>query len=279
MTPQERQLVAELFERLASLEGAPRDPDADRTIRDGLRQAPNAVYALVQTCLVQDEALKQANARIEELEAYFNQQPGAPQGERGFLDGMRDVLFGQREGARGGSVPSVPPASPWGDAAGRGGAPMGVPPGYRPDGGGGPYQGAQMGGQMPQEPSRGGSFLGTAAATVAGVVGGALLMNGIRSMLGGGGGQQHGPFAGAFDQIARGGDGERNPWSGGDGGSGNLGRDAGLDDIGRGGRSGSGDAEGGRIAGLFGAGDQTGEDDASEDDDGYEDDGDDTSEA
>jgi hypothetical protein len=30
---------------------------------------PHAVYALVQTALVQDEALKRANARIEELQA------------------------------------------------------------------------------------------------------------------------------------------------------------------------------------------------------------------
>ena len=59
MTPAERQLVTELFDRLATLEDAPRDPEAERAIRDGLRQAPNAVYALVQTVLVQDEALKQ----------------------------------------------------------------------------------------------------------------------------------------------------------------------------------------------------------------------------
>ena len=56
MTPQERQLVAELFDRLATLENSPRDPDADRAIAEGLARAPHAVYALVQTALVQDEA-------------------------------------------------------------------------------------------------------------------------------------------------------------------------------------------------------------------------------
>jgi uncharacterized protein len=60
--------VNELFDRLATLETNPRDPDAVRLIADGLRQAPHAVYALVQTALVQDEALKLANARIEELQ-------------------------------------------------------------------------------------------------------------------------------------------------------------------------------------------------------------------
>ncbi len=44
------------------------------------RQAPNAVYALVQTALVQDEALKHANARIQELEAQLGigNEPPAP---------------------------------------------------------------------------------------------------------------------------------------------------------------------------------------------------------
>jgi uncharacterized protein len=69
MTPQEQELVNELFDRLAKLESSSRDPDAERLIADGLRRAPHAVYALVQTALVQDEALKLANARIEGLEA------------------------------------------------------------------------------------------------------------------------------------------------------------------------------------------------------------------
>ena len=69
MTPQERQLVDDLFDRLSKVESAPRDPDAAAAIAQGLRKAPNAVYALVQTVLVQDEALKRANSRIQELEA------------------------------------------------------------------------------------------------------------------------------------------------------------------------------------------------------------------
>jgi hypothetical protein len=40
MNPQERQLVAELFDRLASLEPEPRDPDAERVIAEGFRRAP-----------------------------------------------------------------------------------------------------------------------------------------------------------------------------------------------------------------------------------------------
>ena len=82
MTPAERQLVTDLFDRLATLEDAQRDPDAERAIRDGLAQAPNAVYALVQTALVQDEALRQANARIQELEGQLGVGNAQRQGRR-----------------------------------------------------------------------------------------------------------------------------------------------------------------------------------------------------
>ena len=101
MTPQEQALVDELFDRLASVENAPRDPEAERAITDGLRRAPHAVYALVQTALVQDEALKRANARIQELE-----QAHAPEQQQsgGFLDSMRDSIFGKEQR---GSVPNV----------------------------------------------------------------------------------------------------------------------------------------------------------------------------
>jgi hypothetical protein len=212
MTPQERQLVADLFDRLAALEKEPRDPDAERAIREGLTQAPHAIYALVQSVLVQDEALKQADARIRELEGYPPEDE--PQQPRGFLDSMRDALMGREEPR--GSVPTVRP----------GAEPMGVPPQYRT--GMGP--GGLPPGQMPQEPAgRGGSFLGTAAAAAAGMVGGGLLLSGIRGMLGGG--DQKGPFAGAFDQISGG--GSRSPWSGSESGGG-LAREAGLDDMGRG---------------------------------------------
>jgi hypothetical protein len=225
MTPAERQLVADLFDRLATLEDAQRDPDAERVIRDGLAQAPNAVYALVQTALVQDEALRQANARIEELEGQLGFGNAQRQGGGGFLDNMRDSIFGRRDDQRG-SVPSVRP----------GGAPMGAPPAFGGPGGqpmGGPGYGAPGQMQPPPEPQggRGGSFLGTAAAAAAGVIGGSMLMNGIRSMTGGGSGSGHG----LADQAhAAGGDRGGSPWgNSGGGGGGDLARQAGADDIGR----------------------------------------------
>src|SRR4051794_35382791 len=103
MTPQERQLIDDLFDRLAKLENARRDPEAMSAIMQGLRNAPNAVYALVQTALVQDEALKRADQRIQQLEAAAGQTEPGQSG--GFLDSMRDAIFGQ--GQQHGSVPNV----------------------------------------------------------------------------------------------------------------------------------------------------------------------------
>ena len=161
MTPQEQELVNELLDRLAKLEGSPRDPDAERLIADGLSRAPHAVYALVQTALVQDEALKLANARIEGLEA----QVGGSQQQGGFLDSVRDEILGKRDPR--GSVPSVrsqTQSSPT------------TAPSYPPGPGLAPGMGPAFG--------SGGSFLGTAASTAAGVIGGGLLLNSIRSMFG-----------------------------------------------------------------------------------------------
>ncbi len=245
MTPQERQLIDQLFERLATLEGMPRDPDAVRAINEGLERAPHALYPLVQTVLVQDEALKRADARIRELESELGIEPAQPARQGGFLDNMRDTLFGRRD--QQGSVPSVRPGdSRWGNAAPQqtGGAPGAQP----------------WAGQQPQQPAQGGwgggggSFLGTAAATVAGVVGGTMLMNSMRGMFGG----QQGQGQGAFEPGSQGG----TPWGSESGGD--LSRQAGIEDIGRGGRTAAyDDGQGAERHGLF----DTGQNDAGNDGD------------
>jgi len=104
MTPQEQGLLEELFDRLAHLENSPRDPEAERLIGGGLLRASHAVYALVQTALIQDEALKRANARIEELQAQLGGSEQVRQ-QGSFLDGMREAVLGKRESH--GSVPTV----------------------------------------------------------------------------------------------------------------------------------------------------------------------------
>jgi hypothetical protein len=240
MTPEERDLITQLFDRLAALEDAQRDPEAERLVKDGLRQAPNAPYALVQTVLVQDEALKRADARIRELEGGAE----APPRDTSFLGSMRDSLLGRRDTR--GSVPSVrPPEAGMSPAWQRTGTPSGLAP--EPA-------------AAPMAP--GGSFLGTAAATAAGVVGGALLLNSIRSMMGHPGGAQA-----AFDPSG-------SVLGGGSAAGGELSREAGLDDIGHGPASG----EQGRSRGLGLLDDDP--NDAAEDEDtddvdesGFDDDG------
>jgi hypothetical protein len=216
MTPQERQLVDDLFDRLSKVETAPRDADAVAAINEGLRKAPNAVYALVQTVLLQDEALKRANARIQELEAHG----GAEQQQSGgFLDSMRDAIFGQ--GQPRGSVPSVPPRDATSRPLWNSGQALQQsqgPGSYNQPPYGQPYGAPQapMGG--------GGSFLGTAAAAAAGMVGGSLLLGSIRSMMGGSR-QGFGDSAGLGGGVE-----DRRPWS--DQSGGDLARDAGINDIG-----------------------------------------------
>jgi hypothetical protein len=187
MTPQESELVDELFDRLAQLETTQRDPEAERLIGNGLRRAPHAAYALVQTVLLQDEGLKRANARIEELQAQANSAPEPEQRPASFLDSMREALGGR---APRGSVPSVRTA---GGNQSQGQQPQ---PGYSQ--------------QMPLSgyPSASGfgssgSFLGSAASTAAGILGGSLLLDGIRSMFGHDlGGATTSAFARGRDQSA-----------------------------------------------------------------------------
>lgn len=204
MTPEERQRVGELFDRLAQLESKPRDAEAERTIADGLSRAPHAIYPLVQTVLVQDEALKRADARIRELSG-----EAEPRESGGFLDSMRSALTGA---PRHTSVPSVRAGANEPDARWNSGSVIA------------PTAAAPM-----APPSSGGSFLGTAAASAAGMIGGALLLNSISSMFGHRGGS-------AFAETQPSG----SPWDNSAANS-SLARDAGLNDI----------AGGNQRAGLF----------------------------
>lgn len=267
MTPQERQLVDELFDRLSKLENAPRDPDAIAAISDGLRKAPGAVYALVQTTLLQDEALKRAHNRIQELEAaHATEQPQSG----GFLDTMRDTLFGG--GSSRGSVPNVPPRDSrpvWnsGQAMQQAQPGYGAPPPYGQAYG--QSQGYGQGYGAPPVGGGGGSFLGTAAAAAAGVVGGSLLLSSIRGMMGGGSHQSFG------DTGGHGGIEDRRPW-GDQAGGGNLAKEAGINDIGSSGRGGGDYAS---RQGMYDHAsnedhDDDGEDDIDHDSDGFDGDSD-----
>lgn len=164
MTPQERELLTNLVARLRQAPSAEKDEEAAAMLRDLVRDLPDAPYLLAQTVLIQDYALHQAQARIAELER--QDQPQRSAGGGSFLG----AIFGS-------AAPSRPQPAPQPQAYTQ------APPAYAQAGpwGGGPF--AQ---------SSGPSFLRSAAATAAGVAGGALLFQGIESLFGAG----HGGFGG-----------------------------------------------------------------------------------
>jgi hypothetical protein len=183
MSPEERQMLADLFERIRANAAAPRDPQADAFINDAVRQQPFAPYILAQTVLVQQHALEGAAQRISELEAQT--RASAPAQETSFLGSLGRSLFG------GGAAPPPQPQRPSGyDASAyqRGApqappsyAPPPPPPGYAPPPQPGPW-GAAAGAPA------GGGFLSGAIRTAAGVAGGVVLGNALENMIGGRGG-------------------------------------------------------------------------------------------
>ncbi|WP_158810576.1 DUF2076 domain-containing protein [Beijerinckia sp. L45] len=173
MSPEERQLLQGLFDRMRSASGNTRDREAEAFINDNVRQQPYAPYLLSQTVIVQDQALRAANDRLQQLESELQQmqQGGSAQqpGSGGFLSGIGSLFGG------GGAQPQQ--RSPWN----QGGQQQGYPPqgGYAPQ----PQQGGPWGGQ-PQQAS-GGGFLHGALGAAAGVAGGVLLADSIKGLFGG----------------------------------------------------------------------------------------------
>lgn len=154
MTPNEKALIEDLFNRLRSAAPSGRDAEAEAAIAAEMARSPGAAYALVQTVLVQDQALREAHDRVQAAETAAQQAreatQQAPQQAQSFLERAGSALQG------------------FGGQRGR--APL----------------------QQAQDPEpqgrQGGGFLSGALQTAAGVAGGALLFEGVRSMFGGGGG-------------------------------------------------------------------------------------------
>jgi hypothetical protein len=179
MTPEERQLIAGLFDRMRSYGAPDKDREAEALIAQSVRANPDATYMLVQSVLVQEQALEASNNRVQDLEEQLRAMEGgqAPRGSRSgsFLGGAWDS--GRRGEETRSSVPQVgaratPSAyesrSPWSQGAGA----------YQPQ--------SSQPQQAPPAPS-GGGFMKSALATAAGVAGGMVLADSLRNMLGGGG--------------------------------------------------------------------------------------------
>jgi hypothetical protein len=164
MTPQERDLILSVFDRLTKIAGGTKDREAEALIAERMRAVPNAAYNLVEAVVVQEIAIKDRDARISELE---RQLTGAPQQQSsgGFASRAGNPQAGTPWNR--GSVPSVPAQQPQQYAQQ-------------------PQQYAQPQQSPWGQPSGGGSFLRTAAGAAVGVAGGMLLANSISGMFGGG---------------------------------------------------------------------------------------------
>jgi hypothetical protein len=187
MTPDERQVLGGLFQRVNAAAATPRDAEAEAFINDAVHTAPHAPYVLAQTVLVQQQTLEAAARRIAELEAAAHQGAEQPQEQGSFLGNLGKTIFG-------GGAPAAPPRpdydpqayqrppgpSPYApQSPQRGYAP---PQGYPP-----PPQGypPQQPGPWGQPQPSGGGFLQNAASTAAGVAGGVALGNLLGGLFGG----------------------------------------------------------------------------------------------
>ncbi len=166
MTPQERDLITALLVRLKQQGNQPKDTEAEALIRQGLAEQPDAPYLLVQTVLIQDMTLNDAEGRITELQRQLAAKAAAS-AATSFLGGGRG---------------SVPNAGAWPQAAAAGPEP--VAPVWTQSRGGTPAAAAPTPGVTQLPPGSGSGFLRQAAMTAAGVAGGALLFQGIESLLG-----------------------------------------------------------------------------------------------
>ena len=190
MTPEERDLITTLLNRLkdAGAAGQQKDAEADALIRQALREQPDMPYYLAQTVLIQDLTLNQAEGRIAELEQQLADAQSQKSSGTSFLGGLFGRSEPQREAPRIGPWSRGPQVAPpqYGASPGSGYARPGAapPPGYPPQGDYAqpqPQPQPQAGGMLG---GGGGEFLRSAAATAAGVAGGALLFQGISSMFG-----------------------------------------------------------------------------------------------
>lgn len=190
MTPQENQALREFLAQLTQVQGVQKDAQAASMIGAAFAQQPDAGYLLVQRSMLQDQAVANARNQIAQLQAQLQAERessgrGGNNSGGGFLD----------------------PANAWGNSAadlGRGASAVGgrtLQP-QRYDGASNPQAMPAQAQQYAQAPVQrpglfgggggglfgggggGGSFLGSMAATAAGVAGGAFLFQGIESMMG-----------------------------------------------------------------------------------------------
>ena len=151
MTEQEQQLINGLSEQIRNAPAPQIDRDANNLIQRTIGARSDALYILTQTVIVQQMALDQAKAQIDDLK-----RQTAPQPQPGFLPGSPQPPY--QGGYRGSSYQNSAYA---------------VPPPQEP--------------APPPQPSGGGlsGFLHNVATTAAGVIAGEVAFDALSSLFGG----------------------------------------------------------------------------------------------
>ncbi|ACB95405.1 DUF2076 domain-containing protein [Beijerinckia indica] len=201
MSPEERQLLTGLFDRIKTVANNPRDREAETLIAEAVKVQPYAPYLMAQTVLVQEQALSAANERLQQLEAEVQalkqQVEQQPAQSGGFLSGLGS-LFGGGVPPRPSNPPPPYPGAPNNNPGPNNPSPWGRPPqaqapqpsqagwsqqpGYAQ-----PPQAGPWGAAPPPNlgPGQGGGFLKGALGAAAGVAGGVLLADSIKGLFGG----------------------------------------------------------------------------------------------
>ncbi|MGE7368037.1 DUF2076 domain-containing protein [Neorhizobium sp. NPDC001467] len=188
MSPEERQLLTALFDRVQTASSSPRDREAEMLIEDQTRRQPYAAYYLAQAVIVQEKGLEAASHRIQELEARLRDLETAAGNQRQGSGGFLSSIFGNGEQPRQGSGTTGPWSNerpdriPVPNQAYRGNSGDDNTDYRAPQQRSGPWSGSQSFGSQPYAPSAGGSFLRGALGTAAGVAGGMLLANSLSSI-------------------------------------------------------------------------------------------------
>ena len=181
MTPDERNMLTDLANKIAQTPPPQHDAEAEDFIRKQIGSRPDALYMMTQTVLIQNLALQHAQQQIQELQQRTSQPVASSSTGGSFLG---------RSAAPPNPSPASAPPQGYGQSAG-----YAQQPGYAS-----PQYAAPT--PMPS-PGGTGSFLKGAAQTAAGVAAGALAFEGIESLFhgfghgGGGMGSGFGGFGGS----------------------------------------------------------------------------------
>jgi hypothetical protein len=201
MNIEDRKAIQGLFARMEDVgrNGTARDPEAEAYIQARIDAQPGAAYYLAQTVLMQEQALKAAEAKM--ASGGFNPGQGAANAAPSGSLEESGGYFGRTPPR--GTITSAAGASAFNDGRSPSQTltPSGQPLGSAPP------AGSNMAPAQAAAPGRGGGFLAGAAQTAMGVAGGMMLGNLLGGLFGGHGANANTSDAAKPDALADSSDG------------------------------------------------------------------------